>query len=89
MKHYPDDCTTVEQKIEFRRNHLIENAPVTQRAIFRRAYAGNSRTAAVKAMCLRCSNFERREVTHCTVYDCPLRDYRPYQTGDGSEDEGA
>ncbi|MEM5425100.1 hypothetical protein [Paraburkholderia ferrariae] len=76
-----------EQKIEARRQHAIDTAPKSYRATYVKAYGGNSKAAAIKAMCLRCSNNERKEVTHCRVFDCPLRDYRPYQT-DAEPDEG-
>ena len=34
---------------------------------------------AIKAKCITCSNFQREEITCCTVQACPLWEYRPYQ----------
>ena len=46
---------------------------------FRRAYAGVSRPAAVKAKCLECCNLERAHVASCIISGCPLWRFRPYQ----------
>lgn len=54
--------------------------------LFSRAAAGNSRASAIKAMCLECVGFVRKEITLCTAHDCPLYTYRPFQTEDEAED---
>ncbi len=46
---------------------------------FHRAYAGNSRQAAVTAKCLDCTCCQRAEIRQCPVIECPLWPYRPYQ----------
>lgn len=53
--------------------------------IFARAFAGNSRSAAVKAKCLDCCCYQRIEVAKCTTLACPLWPYRPYQAGEDDD----
>ena len=38
-----------------------------------------TKTDAIKAKCLECSNYQQQEVTSCTVISCPLMKYRPFQ----------
>lgn len=57
----------------------LDGVPILYKGVFMRAFLQNSRAAAVKAMCLQCSDFDRDEVTYCTVERCPLHLYRPYQ----------
>lgn len=40
---------------------------------------GGSMKAAVKLMCLTCSNFQRNEVKECGATNCPLYAFRPFQ----------
>jgi hypothetical protein len=47
--------------------------------VFKRAYSGRSRNAAIRAKCAECSNLQRIEVEQCQVGGCPLWQYRPYQ----------
>lgn len=44
-----------------------------------RAVKGKSRPAAIKAFCLECIGWERKEITQCTALACPLWPVRPYQ----------
>ena len=67
---------------------VLEGCPASYRATLERAYAGKSRTAAIRAFCLRCVGFQRKEVTACTALGCPLHPYRPYQR-EGEPDEPA
>lgn len=60
----------------------VANAPTSCRGILERAYTGNSRTTAIKAMCLRCVGYVRADVRGCTALGCPLWGFRPFQTGD-------
>lgn len=39
-----------------------------------------SKVATIKAMCLDCSDFQSKEVKHCTVKNCVLYHIRPYQS---------
>ena len=66
----------------------MDACPVSAKGILERAYAGNSRATAIKAMCLQCVGYIRAEITNCSAYGCPLRPYRPYQNGveDDAED---
>lgn len=49
------------------------------RGVFVKAFEGGSRSAAIKAKCLACTNLDRDEITRCTVQVCPLWPVRPYQ----------
>lgn len=65
----------------------IEGVPAHYRKIYERAYAGTSRSAAIKAFCLDCVGFSRADITSCTAKACPLYSYRPYQHGEDDEAE--
>ena len=41
-----------------------------------------SRNAAIKLRCLDCSNWQKKEITLCTVKECGLYPFRPYQRFD-------
>lgn len=43
---------------------------------FRRAYAGKSRRAAIKAFCVECMGYDAAEVKLCTSPACTLFPYR-------------
>ena len=60
------------------RNRLKET-PETARRGYLNAHKGKSRGAAIKAMCLECVGWQRREVALCTSQACPLFRYRPYR----------
>lgn len=53
--------------------------PKNYRLNYLRAMSGTSRAAAVKAKCLDCCCWQRKEVQLCTASTCPLHPYRPYQ----------
>ncbi len=38
-----------------------------------------SRKFAIYAHCWECSNFQKNEVMFCTIPNCPLYTFRPYQ----------
>jgi len=56
--------------------------------VFRKAYSGKSKVAALKSKCLECSNLQRIEVAECQVEGCPLWQYRPYQHNAGRTGRG-
>lgn len=57
--------------------------------IVKRAYEGKaSPRSAIKAFCLQCVGYIRKDVTNCTAEACPLYAYRPYQHGDEEEGKG-
>ena len=51
------------------------SAPLMERAFKGKA----SPRAAIKANCLACTNFQRKEVEFCNSVCCPLWRYRPFQ----------
>jgi len=57
-------------------NRLVD-MPKTMRRLFCRAYLGRSMRAAVKAHCLMCVGYDRKEVSLCSSPECPLYPYRP------------
>jgi hypothetical protein len=63
----------------------LNQVPLLYRCWFRKALEGRSRTAAIKAKCLECTGYARKEVTACTARTCSLWPYRPYQRGDEPE----
>lgn len=65
---------------------VLDEVPTSYRATFARAYAGNSRNAAIRGFCLRCVGYLRNEVRDCSARGCPLWPYRPYQQ-DAETDE--
>ena len=67
---------------------VVNEAPTSCKGIMERAYSGNSRTAAIKAFCLRCVGYIREDVRNCTALKCPLHQYRPYQDGEEAETAG-
>ena len=59
---------------------FIEAAPITVRHVLTQAYGKNcSPRAAIKAKCLDCCHWDRKEIKHCTVVLCPLHSFRPFQ----------
>lgn len=60
----------------------LATVPARYRALVTKTFeAAVSPRQAIKAACLRCSGFQRAEVAECAVSTCPLRMYRPYQSG--------
>ena len=54
--------------------------PSSYRPLYLKAVLGKaSPRNAIKAQCLECIGWERREVAACTAEACPLWAYRPYQ----------
>jgi hypothetical protein len=60
------------------RAHRLAEAPDLYRAQYKRALDGKaSPRVAIKAFCLECVGYVRKDVTNCTAYACPLYEYRP------------
>ena len=57
----------------------LSEIPELYQANYRKAIETNSKATALKAKCLDCCCWVRKEITLCTVSDCPLWKYRPYQ----------
>ena len=53
--------------------------PESCRRTYVAAVKGRSLAACVKAMCLECVGWQRREITNCTGLACPLWAKRPFQ----------
>lgn len=60
----------------------MNDVPEMYQGIFAKARSGQSRSAAIKAFCLQCVGFVRKDITRCTAKQCPLYVYRPYQAED-------
>ena len=65
---------------EKRVEKTISEAPESAKGTLARAFSGSaSPRAAIKAMCLACVGYDRKEVTNCSSFACPLWKYRPFQ----------
>jgi len=66
----------------------VADAPPAYRGIIRRAYDPRavSWTNAIRAFCLQCTGYVRKDIRDCTAPACPLWAYRPYQTDDEPEE---
>ena len=59
---------------------VVSEAPESARGALQGAFSGSaSPRAAIKAMCLTCTGYDRETVRNCTGYSCPLWAYRPFQ----------
>ena len=59
---------------------FLQDVPRSARGVVAHAFAGTaSPRAAIKAMCLTCSNYDRAEIAGCPVLVCPLHACRPFQ----------
>lgn len=69
------------------RERVLAQSLALYRPIKERAFAGTtSPRAAIKAMCLTCTGDNRAAIRDCTGYGCVLREYRPYQTAEDTEE---
>ena len=77
------------QGLELRSRHVakvVAGAPPSVQNTLSRAFSGAaSPRAAIKAMCLCCTGYERLAAQNCTGWSCPLWAYRPFQGG-GADD---
>ena len=65
---------------EKRVEKTISEAPESVQNTLRQAFSGSaSPRKAIKAMCLACVGYDRKEVTNCSSFACPLWKYRPFQ----------
>ncbi len=72
----PESTICPQADSEAARRERLAQIPVRQRSIFRRAWAGRSRKAAIRAACLECMGYQSAEVNRCTAPACPLYPYR-------------
>lgn len=62
------------------RERVIREAPESVKGCLNRAFSKDgSRANAIKAFCLVCVGYERKEVQNCSARHCPLWEYRPFQ----------
>lgn len=61
----------------------MTEVPKLYEGIFERAE--KSRASAIKANCLQCVGFTRKDVTECSDRTCPLWTWRPYQPKEDSD----
>lgn len=60
---------------------VVRSAPESVKGTLTRAFSGDSSPRqAIKAMCLTCVGYERKQIENCTGWSCPLWAYRPYQS---------
>ena len=78
LKRSPDD-PVLPPECENMLHAMVDYAS-SKVAVFRKAYAGDSRSAAMQAKCLECVSYSTRDVRECTIVTCPLWSMRPYQT---------
>lgn len=56
----------------------LKEVPVKAKILTRKALEGKaSPRGAIKAFCLECVGYERKEIIFCTAPCCPLYEYRP------------
>lgn len=69
---------TLEKNPELKSH--IQLVPLRYQHLLCEIFSGvNSRTKAVKAKCLDCSNYQVQEIKECPCKLCPLWNYRPYK----------
>lgn len=60
-----------------RLEEIRKDTPTNVR-VFERSFNGMSKAAALKAKCLDCCGWVRKEVEVCKIEACPLWRFRPY-----------
>ena len=63
----------------------LREMPKHLHKLFKRAWSGKSRRAAILANCVMCMGYERAEVRRCTATACPLWPYRCWKTPEGMQ----
>lgn len=70
-----------------RQSAHLATVPSSALNIVTKAYERTGgRANAIKAMCLHCTGYSRRDVRECTGHICPLHPWRPYQVKSGETD---
>jgi len=77
-KRGSDDDASI-QEARKRKLKQIEQIAPSKHGKFVKAYKGHSLRAGIDANCLDCQGFDLVQVRNCTVLNCPLWPYRPYQ----------
>ena len=58
------------------REKRLSDAPAKYRRLYRKAWEGKSRKAAIRAFCLECVGWSENAVRLCTAPACPLFEFR-------------
>jgi len=59
----------------------LEETPRSARRNYRLAITGEGPPrGAIKAKCLQCMGYDRKEIANCVSHDCALHAYRPFLT---------
>lgn len=58
------------------REKRLSDAPAKYRGLYRKAWEGKSRKAAIRAFCLECVGWSEHEVRLCAAPACPLYEFR-------------
>lgn len=61
---------------DFEREKELSDVPAAYRHLYRSAWTGRSRKAAIRAFCLACVGWQPKEVRNCTALTCPLYEFR-------------
>ena len=72
----PESANGPSTASEAARRKRLAQIPRKYRSVFTRAWAGNSRKAAIRAQCLECVGYQSAETDRCTAPACPLYPYR-------------
>lgn len=65
------------------RSNYLRLVPALYQGIVYKCFTQRkSKALAIKAKCLDCSSYQKKEITNCTVVTCPLYNFRPYQVKD-------
>ena len=69
----PEDARA---EIGAQRAKRLSDCPPKYRNLYRKAWRGKSRKAAIRAFCLECVCWSEQEVRLCTAPACPLFEFR-------------
>jgi hypothetical protein len=73
------------EKIAAKRAGRLATIPESVKGLFVAAWAGKCPPRrAIKALCLECVGFDRRAITDCTCWVCPVWKFRPYQKSEAT-----
>ena len=71
----------METKLNEKQLSFYSQIPDTYKMTYLKATTTNSKATSIKAKCLDCCCWQKNEIKLCSVEQCPLWKYRPYQDG--------
>ena len=74
--HQNDSKVAQTSETVSRRQKRLQDVPRKYRGLYRKAWAGDSRKAAIRTFCLECVGWMPEEVRQCTAPACPLYEFR-------------